>query len=723
MDYISVKDASSKFSISERRVQQLCDSGRIKGAQMISGVWVIPENAQKPADDRITTTDQYNNLISLNELCKNISISIATGRNWIKLGKLAPQSMVKRTPYFTQEYVEALKDALQKNNNPALKSRRNKKYISGNNIYSSYVSENSAAQNSVQQVLDLLTTHQIDVNDLIIETLVGECAMQLLLHDTTLASVGNCLYEYLHDMHSLNGLEFLIDALISDKESSLTFIEKNPELFHITYQYEENEDILGLLYISIKNLGSRKATGSYYTPTRIVKRLCSKLFEKNPIDGRSIIDPCCGTGNFLLQLPSTIPFENVFGNDTDLLSVKITRINMSLKYGITNRVKLEKHITNQDYLDHQFSSSFDFIVGNPPWGYDYSETDKKRLKSKYYSATGTNVESYDVFIEQALADLKPNGVLSFVLPEALLNVKTHTPIRSLLAKSSDFQYLEFLGNAFDKVQCPCIIFSIINTGKPVSGIGMEVVTSNRSFTIDIERNITPECFSFLMTDEEYSILAKISDTKGKCYLAGNATFALGIVTGNNKEFISHTKTESNEIILKGADLCKYRFKPTNNYIVFKPESFQQVAPTEYYRAPEKLLYRFICNQLVFAYDDQQTLSLNSCNLLIPTIDGLNIKYILAVLNSRVVQYYFKKVFNSFKVLRSHIEQLPIPKISQKQQQAILPYVETLIAAHNSEIIATTYDELDIEIAHLFNLNDAEYEVIKESMEGENLFLV
>ena len=53
MQYLSVKDISVKFKLSERRVQQLCDAGRIEGVQRISGVWVIPENAKKPIDDRI----------------------------------------------------------------------------------------------------------------------------------------------------------------------------------------------------------------------------------------------------------------------------------------------------------------------------------------------------------------------------------------------------------------------------------------------------------------------------------------------------------------------------------------------------------------------------------------------------------------------------------------------------------------------------------------------
>ncbi len=723
MDYMSVKDIASKFGLSERRVQQLCEAGRIEGAHMISGVWVIPNNAQKPVDDRFSQIDIDSKMVSLNDLCTMLSISIATGRNWIKLGKLTPQTVVKKTSYFSLEYVNSIKNSLQKGDNAALKSRRNKKYISGNNIYNSYVSDFSVAQKQVQAILDYIEKNNVEIGDLEIRTLVAECGSQLLLHDTLVAFSGNCLENYLNGMLTLNGYDFLIDDLISDKEQSLAFIKRHPDLFGITYQYEGDEDVLGLLYISTKNLGTRKATGSYYTPTNVVKKLCEKLFEKNESLNKTILDPCCGTGNFLLQLPSSICFDKIYGNDIDELSVKIARINLAIKFSIKSRKKLYAHITNEDYLDHRFTRKFNYIVGNPPWGYDYSEDDKKRLRKKYSSAEGSSIESYDVFIEQAIYDLVPKGVLSFVLPEALLNVKTHMPIRKVLAQNCDFQYLDFLGNAFDKVQCPCIIFQIEHTGNPTSCVGMEINDGQRDFQINIPREISPGCFSFLTTDEEYALLQKISSSERNCYLANNAVFALGIVTGNNKEYISTNKTEQNEMVLKGSDLCKYRFTPTSNYIVFKPESFQQVAPTDYYRAPEKLLYRFICNQLVFAYDNQQTLSLNSCNIVIPKIEGLSVKYILAVLNSRVAQYFFKKTFNSVKVLRSHIEQIPIPFISKEQQEPILKSVETILAVHDTCRIVEAYDKLDEQISLLYGLTEKEYSIIKDSMAGENIFLV
>lgn len=54
MDYLSAKEVAQKWNISRRRVQLLCEEGRIEGAFKLSDVWVIPKDAVKPADRRKT---------------------------------------------------------------------------------------------------------------------------------------------------------------------------------------------------------------------------------------------------------------------------------------------------------------------------------------------------------------------------------------------------------------------------------------------------------------------------------------------------------------------------------------------------------------------------------------------------------------------------------------------------------------------------------------------
>ena len=176
------------------------------------------------------------------------------------------------------------------------------------------------------------------------------------------------------------------------------------------------------------------------------------------------------------------------------------------------------------------------------------------------------------------------------------------------------------------------------------------------------------------------------------------------------------------MVLRGADLYKFKYRPSDCCLAFQPELFQQAAPAFCYRAKEKLLYRFVCSQLVFAYDDAQTLSLNSCNLLIPEIEGLGMKYILAVLNARAAQFYFKKKFRSMKVLRSQIEEIPIPFVEKERQDKIVGLVDIILKASDAAAVAGGYEALEEEVSKLYGLSAEDCRIIQKSMEGEKLYL-
>ena len=52
MDWMTVKEASELWSISGRRVQILCDTGKVKDAERLGNMWVIPKGTPKPIDGR-----------------------------------------------------------------------------------------------------------------------------------------------------------------------------------------------------------------------------------------------------------------------------------------------------------------------------------------------------------------------------------------------------------------------------------------------------------------------------------------------------------------------------------------------------------------------------------------------------------------------------------------------------------------------------------------------
>ena len=55
MEYLSVSQVAEKWGIKQRRIRVLCAEGRIPGAYKVGAYWLIPEDAQKPKDERIKT--------------------------------------------------------------------------------------------------------------------------------------------------------------------------------------------------------------------------------------------------------------------------------------------------------------------------------------------------------------------------------------------------------------------------------------------------------------------------------------------------------------------------------------------------------------------------------------------------------------------------------------------------------------------------------------------
>lgn len=137
-----------------------------------------------------------------------------------------------------------------------------------------------------------------------------------------------------------------------------------------------------------------------------------------------------------------------------------------------------------------------------------------------------------------------------------------------------------------------------------------------------------------------------------------------------------------------------------------------MAKEKYYRAKEKLVYKFISNKLVFAYDDTASLFLNSANILIPQIPNMSIKTVLGFLNSELYQYLYCTLFSEIKILKGNLIELPFIGITQEQDNLISSYVQNILNGNDNYII-----NVQEEIYKLFNINDLQIKYIKEKING------
>ncbi len=214
-------------------------------------------------------------------------------------------------------------------------------------------------------------------------------------------------------------------------------------------------DILGLIYQSYLQEGKKNMIGSYYTPKKIAYNMMKNFDFSN---GERFLDPCCGSGAFLLTIAAENP-NQLFGVDNDRVAVLISKINMLLKYKdaeFVPQIYCFDFLTGCSVMQKHpvFEKMFDYIATNPPWGaMDYNYSNQSTITSK---------ETFSYFFVKSFELLKTNGTIRFLFPEAILNVKAHKDIRSFILDTAGLTGITIYDDMFSGVTSRYVD---INAGK------------------------------------------------------------------------------------------------------------------------------------------------------------------------------------------------------------------------------------------------------------------
>lgn len=457
----------------------------------------------------------------------------------------------------------------------------------------------------------------------------------------------------------------------------------------------DEKDILGIIYQCLLSEGEKNITGTYYTTKSITDNMTAHLDFSH---GEKFFDPCCGSGAFLLALNNAKPYQ-IFGVDINPIAVMIAKVNLLIKY---SDYEFIPQIYCFDYLasNNVYKEQYDYIITNPPWGVT---SDILSISNKIVSK-----ESFSLFFEKAFWQLKENGIIRFLFPESILNVKTHKDIREYILHNGDLQQITYYPNTFNGVTTKVI--DILHK-KAAQSPFVVIIKNNTSITVPKTVFQQTENYVFnVLNENDIAIIEKVK-LKGK-YNLSNSIWALGVVTGDNKTKLKSNFENGLEKIYTGKEILPYRLKSAKNYIYYDRKQLQQVAKEEYYRAKEKLVYKFISNKLVFAYDDTASLFLNSANILIPQIPNMSIKTVLGFLNSELYQYLYCTLFSEIKVLKGNLIELPFANITQTQDKLISEYVQYILDGNDDYII-----KLQSTIYKLFDISDSQIKYIREKING------
>lgn len=448
-------------------------------------------------------------------------------------------------------------------------------------------------------------------------------------------------------------------------------------------------DWLGLIYQGLLPMEERTDRGVFYTRPETVAFMTSGLdFGKR----QTLLDPCCGSGAFLIGLDAHP--DQLYGVDSDPVAVFMARVNLLLRYP---QHTFTPHIFHGRFLDMPHPQTcgqpyprFDYVVGAPPWTLG---SDKR-------------VGLFQMF-RRSFRAVKPGGELRILLPDTVLSVKAYAPLRRYILEEGNLTALYRCEQHFTRAAQPCVALRVARDHEqgPLLFIDHE-----RRFEVD-KSGIAPmqtSLFSFL-PPLAASIVARTNEV-GRLSLRGSQ-FAVGIVPGSEGQHLITDHAEAGtEPLITGPDIELYRLTSPARHIHFVRDELRQVAKDEMYRAPEKLVYRFVAKHPVVAYDNTGSLTLNSANILIPKVEGMSIKTVMAILNSEVVRYCFHKVFHTSKMLKSHLTQVPLPRLTEEEDRHISAQVDLILAGDDRP-----HYELQQTICRLYGLGEAQQAEIERWM--------
>ncbi|MGZ3443213.1 MAG: TaqI-like C-terminal specificity domain-containing protein [Polyangia bacterium] len=382
----------------------------------------------------------------------------------------------------------------------------------------------------------------------------------------------------------------------------------------------------------------RKALGAYYTPAALVEAALAYL----PRPRGCVMDLACGQGAWLAGVARRWPGTPLAGVDIDPAAVRAAREQVA-----------EATLSVADGTARH--GIFDCVVGNPPWG------------AGRVGNVRRGAESVSSFIDSAVDNLADGGRLCLLVPAAWLEVAAHAAARRRLCARAAIERLVHLGDVFAGVHAPAALL-IARREPDAAARAAQIVETPHGAVTQAELTRDKSCaLNSRLTPAERALAAQLERHRER--LAGRVRFILGVVTGDNRRALGPAQSDG-EPIVTGRDVAPMRIATPRRRLVVPLERVQQAAPRAAY-ARHKVVYRFVSSHPVAAVDRGGRLTLNSANAFAVDDVALELDFVAAWLNSSTVRWLHRARWAMPRVLRSQLEQLPLPSTTAAERRAIV----------------------------------------------------
>lgn len=293
----------------------------------------------------------------------------------------------------------------------------------------------------------------------------------------------------------------------------------------------------------------KKSIGSYYTPLNLAKFIADYCLSQIDRLNISMLEPSVGDGNFVQAINETEALNNFNKINLTIVEREEEELKKAKKKNVNNSIKLSAF--NKDYLNFHSDSKkkFSAILGNPPYVKSNYLTDEQKVLAKEIHLEQNLADRkinniWTSFLVSGISKLQNDGLLAFVLPLELLQVKFTEEIRDLLKASferieifmfDELQFLECKGQdtvlliGYKKHKVPGTFYTTIKSMDELQKRSFRLY-SNESVSESSKKwthhFITPEEHTFLENiKQDLNLVSDYVDNKA------------GIVTAANNYFI------------------------------------------------------------------------------------------------------------------------------------------------------------------------------------------
>ena len=445
---------------------------------------------------------------------------------------------------------------------------------------------------------------------------------------------------------------------------------------------------------------------------------------------------------------SSILLDNLFGVDLNKESVEITKLALWLK-----TAKKDKPLQNLDanikcgnsliddfniagdkafnwdkeFKDIMSNGGFDIVIGNPPYVSNKTmhriglQNHIKYWNQKYISAKSGNYDMYILFIEQALNLLKENGYFAFIIPNKFLISKYSESLLEFINDNYEFiNIFDFSKlNIFEDASVYPIIIVIKKTKTLKKSSLVKKNLMIKSDNIIIEQTISWDYLKQTSCNDKNNnqecekiqkLINKVESINNKI---NDAIFEPGI---NGFQFSNYSKCVTDGVLKENSKLLittgaidpyvvlnkniKYNGKTYTKPYIFYDKELISIGKWNLFSSP-KILIAGMTKKIEAVIDENGNYAPAVSVYSVLHKDINTLKYILCILNSKLINFYFINKFQDKHLSEDYIsinntllKKIPIPNVPN---DVILEF------AQKSDLLIQLNKDLQSEISSGLNL--------------------